>query len=212
MSVICPTVTALDAHEYREQLERIAPFAERIHLDFMDGNFAPTVSLSLEQAWMPENKIVDIHVMYKNPEKHLDTLIRLQPNMVIVHAESNCDIPAFAARLREHGIKTGVAILQGTAIEDVAYLFPHVQHVLIFSGDLGHFGGHADMALTEKVAQAKHIHKFLELGWDGGINEENVAALAKAGINVLNVGGAIQKSENPESTYATMKSKIDSHA
>ena len=212
MSVICPTVTALDAHEYREQLERIEPFAERIHLDFMDGDFAPTVSVSLEQAWLPENKQVDIHIMYKNPEKYLDTLIRLRPHMVIVHAESNCDIPAFAARLRENSIKTGVAILQGTNVEDVAYLFPHVQHVLIFSGDLGHFGGHADMALTEKATQAKQAHKYLEIGWDGGINEENVAELAEKGIDVLNIGGAIQKSENPQSTYATMKSKIDSHA
>ena len=63
MSVICPTVTAIDAHEYREQLERIEPFADVFISIFMDGDFAPTVSVSFEQAWLPENKQVDIHII-----------------------------------------------------------------------------------------------------------------------------------------------------
>jgi ribulose-phosphate 3-epimerase len=102
--------------------------------------------------------------------------------------------------------------LQDTRIGDVSYLFPHVQHLLIFSGDLGHFGGRADLALLNKVDEAKKIRKSLEIGWDGGISAENCQVLAEASVDVLNVGGAIQKSATPQEAYATMVSKIDSNA
>lgn len=212
MSYICPTVTAFDLHEYRAQLERVADFASRIHIDVMDGEFAPTKSPELTQLWLPESVLSDIHIMYKRPQEHVEQLIALKPNMVIVQAESDCDIPKFAAALRAAGIKTGLSILQNTQVNDVAYLFPHIQHLLIFSGDLGHFGGTVDMELAQKITQAKQAHKYLEIGWDGGINVDNCRDLANAGVDVLNVGGAIQKSATPQEAYATMVSKIDTYA
>lgn len=212
MSTICPTVTAFDTHEYRTQLERVASFAPRIHVDLMDGEFAPTKSPELAQIWLAENVECDVHIMYKRPQDYLAQLIALKPSLVIVQAESDCDIPKFATDLREAGIKTGISVLQDTKITDVAYLFPHVQHLLIFSGDLGHFGGHADLGLIGKIAEAKALHAMLEIGWDGGINLDNCQELAAAGVDVLNVGGAIQKAENPQEAYATMVSKTDTYA
>ncbi len=55
MAVICPTVTAYDPHEYREQMERVEPFAKRIHIDLMDGHFAPTKSPGLKHVWWPDD-------------------------------------------------------------------------------------------------------------------------------------------------------------
>lgn len=212
MSIVCPTVTAFDTHEYRAQVERVVPFAKRIHIDLMDGVLAPTKSPDLSQIWLPENIECDVHIMYKRPQDYLEELTILRPSLVIVQAESDCDIPKFAADLRAEGIKVGISVLQDTRIGDVSYLFPHVQHLLIFSGDLGHFGGRADLALLNKVDEAKKIRKSLEIGWDGGISAENCQVLAEASVDVLNVGGAIQKSATPQEAYATMVSKIDSNA
>jgi ribulose-phosphate 3-epimerase len=212
MSIICPTVTAFDTHEYRSQVERIVSFAPRIHIDLMDGEFAPTKSPELSQIWLPENVECDVHIMYKRPQDYIEQLVALNPRMVIVQAESDCDIPKFAAAMRSEGIKTGISVLQNTKISDVTYLFPHIQHVLVFSGDLGHFGGQVDMTLTSKAVEVKTANKHLEIGWDGGVNIENCRKLADAGIDVLNVGGAIQKSATPQEAYATMVSKIDTHA
>ncbi len=208
MSIICPTVTAFDAHEYRAQIERVISFAPRIHIDLMDGDFAPTKSPDLSQIWLPEDIECDVHIMYKRPQDYLEQLIALKPSLVIVQAESDCDIPKLASDLRMAGVKTGISILQATQISDVEYLFPHVQHLLIFSGDLGHFGGKADMALTNKIAEAKTAHKYLEIGWDGGINADNCRDLAGAGVDVLNVGGAIQKSDNPRDAYMQLATLI----
>jgi ribulose-phosphate 3-epimerase len=210
MSIICPAILVKDEQEYKKQIEAVKPFAERIQIDLKDNDFALGQSVALDKIWLPDGILSDIHVMYRNPQNYLETLIKLKPNMVIVHAESTCDIPKFAADLREHDIKTGVAILQGTAIKDVVYIFPHVQHLLIFSGDLGHYGGKADLSLTGKITEAKNIHKYLEIGWDGGINAQNAAELAKSGVDVLDVGGAILNVSNPQDAYATIKASLNS--
>jgi ribulose-phosphate 3-epimerase len=208
MTIICPAILAKDQEEYKKQIETVKPFAERIQIDLKDNDFALGESILVNEVWLPDSIVCDIHIMYSRPQDHLQTLLKLKPNMVIVHAESTCDIPKFAADLREAGIKTGVAILQDTLIKDVAYIFPHVQHLLIFSGDLGHYGGTADLSLTSKIAEAKQAHKYLEIGWDGGVNAKNAADLAKAGVDVLDVGGAIQNSDNPEVAYATIKARL----
>jgi ribulose-phosphate 3-epimerase len=208
MSIVCPTILASNSEEYKKQIEKVQGFAKRIQIDLKDNIFAMGESMPLKDIWWPENIVADIHIMYKSPQNHLKTVINLNPSMAIVHAESDCDIPKFASDLRDNNIKTGLALLQPTSVQEVAYILPHVQHLLIFSGDLGHFGGTADLGLTDKISSAKEINPYLEFGWDGGVNDINAIKLAKAGVNVLNVGGFIQNSDNPENAYAKIKDSL----
>src|SRR5690606_44954 len=106
MPVICPTVTAFEPHEYRAQMERAAGLAKRIHIDLMDGEFAPSVSPPLAQVWWPHGIKADIHLMYQRPMEQLNQLIKLKPHMVIVHNEAHVHHMHFAAELHGHGIKT----------------------------------------------------------------------------------------------------------
>jgi ribulose-phosphate 3-epimerase len=193
-------VTAADPHTYREQMARIEPFAERVHIDFADGEFAPKL-VDLDQAYWPGHIVADLHLMYRNPTVHLETIIGLKPNLVIVHAESEGDLLGMLLQLRQAGIKVGVALLNETQPEEHGALLAIADHILIFSGDLGHFGGHADMKLLSKVAGVKSISPTAELGWDGGVSAENTPALADGGIDVLDSGGFIQKAENPKQAY-----------
>ncbi len=211
MAIICPTITASDMHEYRVQIENIAAFAKRIHIDLMDGKFAPSLSPTPDEIWLPEAILCDIHIMYQDVEKWLPRLIELKPNLVVVHAEIQGmnDLPLFATRLREAGIKTGLALLQDTSVETVRYLLPHMQHALVFSGHLGYHGGEADLKYLEKVKQLKQEHRWLEIAWDGGINDENAKALVEGGVEVLNVGGYIQKSENPEQSFRKIENTLN---
>lgn len=210
MAIICPTVTAYDGHEYREQMERASAFAKRIHIDLMDGQFAPTVSPTLKQSWWPHEITADVHLMYQKPMDYVDQLIHMKPRMVVIHNEAHVHHMDFAARLHEHGIKVGLAILHDTPI-DYAYQIMHsFDHILVFSGNLGYHGGEADLGLLDKVHKIRQHHPSAEIGWDGGINDQNAKQLIDAGVDVLNVGGFIQKSQNPAAAYAKLKSVIES--
>ncbi len=203
MSVISPTITAQDPHIYREQVERVQSFAAHLHIDLMDGKFTPNTSLELSQVWLPENIVCDIHLMYVRPEEYLEKLIALKPRMVIVQAEADCDISAFASVINAHDILCGVALLAETSVASVADILSHVQQLMIFSGNLGYQGGStADLTLLKKVAEAKVYNQELTFGWDGGINEHNIRQLSDGGIEVLNVGGFIHGAQDPALAYA----------
>lgn len=198
---ICPTVTAENAHLYRSQIERIAPFAPRIHIDLSDGLLAPNKLLEIDKIWWPGGVRADLHVMLKDPFAHTALYQALGPQLVIVHAEAQGDFVTFAETMHAHGIETGVALLQETSVEKILPAIDLIDHVLIFSGTLGSFGGTADLRLLDKVWQLQAAKPTLEIGWDGGINDQNVQSLVAGGVDVLNVGGYIQRNQNPADVY-----------
>lgn len=202
---ISPTVTAGNAHTYRTQMERLAPFATRVHIDIIDGIFAPTKSINLDQIWWPGGVRADLHMMVADPFQYVELYRALGPQLVIVHAEAKGDFVTFAEAMHRHGIETGVALLQDTPVETIVPAIGWIDHVLVFSGNLGHFGGEVDLGLLDKVKKLRKIKPTLEIGWDGGINDKNAYKLAEGGVDVLNVGGYIQRAPDAEKAYEKLR-------
>ena len=197
-TTICPTVMVNDPDEFQRQMEEVATYAQRVHIDIGDGIFTRNL-MGVENVWWPGGMQADLHVMFKEPFLHVPAIVALQPQLVIVHAEAEGDFMAFAREMHRHGIQAGVALLQPTAVEAIVPGLEAIDHVLIFSGVLGQRGV-ADLGLLSKVRQLKQLKPQLEIGWDGGVNSTNARALAEGGIDVLNVGGFLHR-ENPPEAY-----------
>lgn len=207
MGTICPTVLAATAEEYEDQIETVAAFAHRIQIDLGDGDFT-TKTVGIETLWWPPQLAADIHLMYTRPSQYLEPLVQYRPHLVILHAEAADDLAKAFDYLRSRSVKTGLALLQTTTVESVAPLIKQVDHVLIFSGSLGSFGGKADLSLLKKISQIRALNPTVEVGWDGGANQENVLQLAQGGVDVVNVGGAIQKANHPENAYRDLERRL----
>lgn len=209
MAVVCPTITPLTVPEYYQQMAKVAPFASRLQIDLMDSEFAGSASLvTPDDVWWPPGREADIHLMYQDPFKELGTLKQLRPSLVIIHVETMVHHMHFAAELHAAGIRAGLALLPETPVENVEQILHSFDHLLIFSGDLGHFGGEADLGLAAKAGRAKEHYPDLEVGWDGGINPDNIRQLAGAGVDVLNVGGFIQNSDSPLERYNELVERL----
>lgn len=207
---ICPTITAADARTYRVQIDQVINFATRLHIDLSDGEFTPNKLLDLEYIWWPGGIQADIHLMYRHPYEHLEILLGLHPQLVIVHAEAEGDFNGTAEILHRHGIEAGVALLPETPAETIAPSLEFIDHVLIFSGNIGYFGGNADLKLLDKAKYLKALKPRLEIGWDGGVNDKNAAAIAAAGIEVLDAGGYIHGASDPAAAYNKLKTITES--
>lgn len=212
MSVVCPTVLAETPDDYKEQVDRLTPFAERVHIDLADGDFAPTQSVRANEISWPENWQVDIHVMYRQPQDILAELVKRKPSLIILHAEAEGDLPTMIAQIKQAGIKAGIALLKPTVADTVQQLITSVDHVLVFSGDLGHFGGTADMLQIEKVRKVRTLNPQAEIGWDGGANLSNVYTLSLSGVKVINAGSAISQAEAPADAYKKLVEEANSVA
>jgi ribulose-phosphate 3-epimerase len=211
MSVIAPALLCENPDDYKALVERINPFAERVHIDISDGEFAPTFTINAAQIWWPQEWIVDIHAMVARPSEHLETLISLKPNMIVFHVEVSEDIVPILEHVKKFGIKAGIALLRTTVPSTVAAAIQAADHVMIFSGELGKYGGTASLMQLEKVRLIRNIRQDVEIGWDGGVNIENAYSLAQGGVDVLNVGATLAKAQDPETTYATLVNEINKH-
>lgn len=211
MSVIAPTITVETAEEYKAAIERLQPFAQRVHIDISDGEFAPTFLLDEKQIYWPKEWVVDIHAMVARPADHLPALIALKPSLIVFHAETGVNLAPILEEVKKNGIKAGVALQKPTVPLTVAGAIKSADHVLVFSGDLGHYGGTASLMQLEKVRLIKAINPAVEIGWDGGISVENAYTLTQGGVDVLNTGSAIAESNDPALAYATLVKEINKH-
>jgi ribulose-phosphate 3-epimerase len=207
MSTICPTILARNLPEYNSGLEKIQDFAERIQIDLADGDFAPTRTINLIEAHWPPHIRADFHLMLRDPLKEIETIIAQHPSLVILHAESQ-HVKEVIDELSAVRIRTGIAILPETSVESAQPLIELSEHVLIFGGHLGYYGGDADLAQLAKVKDIRAIRKDMEIGWDGGANDQTVRQLAEGGIDVINVGGYIQNAPEPEASYRHLLSLL----
>jgi ribulose-phosphate 3-epimerase len=207
---ICPTIDAEDLEAYGKQVEHIVSFAHRVHIDLGDGQFTPNKLVPADEVWWPGGMRADLHVMYKRPFEHLETLIALGPQLIIVHAEAEGDFPGFVKFVHSHGIEAGIALLQETPIDTILPALELIDHVLVFSGNLGYQGGStADLKLLDKVRAIKKAKPNIEVGWDGGVDEGNIKKITDAGVEVVNVGGYLQHAKDVPGAYIALTNAVN---
>lgn len=209
MTVVAPAILADSAETYKSQVERLHGVGDRVHIDICDGEFAPTFTLGAAQVWWPQEWAADIHAMVARPSEHVQALVSLKPHMIIFHAETGEDIIPTLQQVKQVGIKAGLALLKTTVPSTVSAAILEADHVMIFTGNLGHYGGEASLMQLEKARLIRLIKPDVEIGWDGGANVDNAYSLAQGGIDVVNVGGALASATNPQEMYATLVNEVN---
>ncbi|MGB4799951.1 MAG: hypothetical protein WBP03_00295 [Candidatus Saccharimonadales bacterium] len=189
-ATICPTVMTDSLEVYQSQMEEIARYATRVHIDLGDGIFTKKF-LDIENVWWPGGMRADLHIMFQQPFLHVAAIKALGPQLVIVHAEADGDFLAFAREMHRHGIEAGISILRETPVEAIVPALEYIDHVLIFAGTLGENTGPkgVNLDILTKAHELRALKPQLEIGWDGGANDTNARQLMEGGIDVINCGG-----------------------
>ena len=206
---IIPTLMSNNKQEYRALAEKINTFSRRVQIDVTDGKFAPGTTLDITNIWWPRNWEADLHFMSIKPSEDLDIILKLHPSLCILHAEIEEDLLPIFQTLRENDIKCGVALLPQTYPAKIKEYIMAADHALIFAGRIGHQGSQADLMQMEKIPLIRNMKPEIEIGWDGGANMSNVRALAHADLDIINVGSAISKAEDPAAAYQALTEEID---
>lgn len=210
MSVVVPAITCYSKEEFDAELVRMSAISKRVHIDLMDGQFAPHGDLLLQDVSWPQDADlqVDVHLMYQDPVSQFNSLVAMKPSLAVFHAEAQGELLQLMQALQKSGIKAGVSLMRSTVPADVAGLIGVADHVLIFSGNLGEHGGTANMLQIEKVRLIRAINPTVEIGWDGGANVSNAYTLALGGVDVVNVGGALAQAADPVEVYRRLDFEV----
>ncbi len=210
LTTIAPTILTSDPNEYKNVIKKYYGFAKRVHVDISDGSLTSNTTVPLAAVWWPKGWTTDIHLMSAEPSKHVDTILKLHPNLVIFHAEAREDLKPIFKKLQDNGIKAGVAIIKEIYPGSIRGVLEAADHAMIFSGTLGENGGKADLLLVEKVALIQDIKPSIEIGWDGGANKDNIHILTHGGVNVIDCGSAISKADDSAKAYNELDALTES--
>lgn len=212
MAVIAPAILTETIDDYTMTVKKYEGFAESVHVDLSDGEFSPTTTVTTAQLFWPSNWQVDIHAMVARPSQYVQALAELKPRTIIFHAEVEEDLAPTLQLVKQMGIRAGIALQRPTVPKTVAHLIEVSDHVMIFSGDLGKYGGIASLMQLEKVRLIRLVRPNIEIGWDGGANIDNVFSLAQGGIDVINVGGGLSRADDPAELYKRLVEETKRHS
>jgi ribulose-phosphate 3-epimerase len=205
MASVAPTILAETPSDYAARIDRVKPFAKRLHIDVCDGVFIDTKTVGLSQVYDIDGVPFDLHLMISHPEGQIENIVALQPQLVIIHFEVQTDHTELFRQLRALDIRAGLAISPEITIEQVKDLLPNLDHLLVFTGRLGHNGGEFRVDCLEKIGQAREINPSLEIAVDGGINQETGRMAIDAGADLLDCGSFIHDSDDPEIAYIALE-------
>ena len=209
---IAPSLLSADfghlAHEVA-MLEDSA--AEWIHLDVMDGVFVPNISFGfpvIRAVRALTRKVLDAHLMIVHPERYLSQFADAGVNCLTVHYEVCPHLHRVLQQIRQLGMLAGVAINPHTPPELLRDVLLDADLVLLMSVNPG-FGGQSYIpSSTERIRRLATLiaeagsSALIEV--DGGIGEQNAAAVWAAGANVLVAGSAVFGSPNPAQAIEAM--------
>lgn len=208
MAIVVPTVLATNPDDYAAMFERAQSLSPRVHVDIADGRFTDSTTIGLAQVQPTGDTLLDLHLMLEDPVAQLETALSLKPNLIIFHAESNGDLAGSMEHIRELGVKAGVGILPQTGVDACQKLVEKADHVLIFTGLLGHNDGQFQTDQLAKAEDIRAIKPGVEISVDGGVNDQNAALIVLQNIDVLYAGGYIQEADDPQEAYNNLLKQI----
>ena len=214
MSVrIAPSILSADLGRLPEQLAAVERGgAEWIHVDVMDGRFVPNLSFGaplIRTLKRLTSLPLDVHLMVMEPENYIEDFADAGATGFTFHPEATIHVQRQLARVREHGMKAGLALNPATPVALIEEVVRDLDLVLAMSVNPGFGGQHYIEAVTAKIRRIRGLLDAVQSGAtlevDGGITPETIQAAWEAGADTFVAGTAVFGEADPAAAVRRLK-------
>lgn len=214
---LAPSILSADFANLERDIRLVEELgADYIHVDVMDGQFVPNITLgpNIVSAIRPVTKLpLDVHLMIVQPENYINAFAEAGADIITVHQEATPHIHRALQMIKNAGVKAGVTINPGTPLSMIENVLDLADQVLVMTVNPG-FGGQSFIENSlEKIAQLKEWKETkgytYEIEVDGGIVPETVARCKEAGAEVFVAGSYIYNAENPQERIDALRAVLD---
>ncbi len=216
MPKLAPSILAADLSNLAGQIRLVEiAGADWIHCDIMDGHFVPNISFGpiVVKAVRKCTRLpVDVHLMIDDPDKYLESFVKAGADSLTVHQEAVIHLNRTITKIKELGIKAGVAINPSTPFDSLKEILELVDLVLIMSVNPGFGGQEFIQNSLRKVREAAKLRSKMNADFlieiDGGIDNKTIKPALDAGCDVFVTGSAVFKADNITAAATELKNII----
>lgn len=201
---MAPSILSADFMNLESSVGLVAPSADAIHVDVMDGHFVPnlTIGPGIVKGLRSRFDVpLDVHLMVDNPEETVDWYLDAGADIATVQLEALTHANRLVRHVRERGVLAGVAVNPATPVWMLRDLVEEVDLVLVMSVNPG-FGGQSFIPSTlrrlrELADLCANLGCVPIVEVDGGIGPETAPAAAACGARLLVAGSAVFGADEP---------------
>ncbi|NLI67903.1 MAG: ribulose-phosphate 3-epimerase [Bacilli bacterium] len=217
MIKIAPSILSANFAELGAEINEVERAgADYIHVDVMDGNFVPNITIGplVVEAIKPTTNLpLDVHLMIENPDQYIEAFAKAGASIITVHQEASVHLHRTIHLIKRFGVKAGVAINPATPAAMMEPVLPYIDLALVMTVNPG-FGGQS--FIPETISKIKTLDEWrkrhdyaYEIEVDGGINVETAKICVENGADVLVAGSAIfNKPDREKALKAIRKSAV----
>lgn len=188
-----------------QKIELVKPFARTIHIDLIDGKFAPTTTFADPEPFKKytQDMFFELHLMVEEPDSYIEAWSKAGFQRFLGQVEHMSDQAAFVTKAQELG-EVGLVLDGKTPLSAVKVSWEDLDTMLVMTIDAGASGQAFQPQQLRKI-ESLATQTLLPLEVDGGVSDRTILETARAGATrFVTTSYLFHQGANPSERYDTL--------